>query len=51
MRNNTATKVLATTKTLELIDKRELAKVAIDENTTIFVVYFAALLAISTHPS
>ena len=42
-RSFTAAKVLPTTSRVKLIDKREFAKAAQDENSEIFIVHIAAL--------
>ena len=42
-RTYTTTKALPTTKRVELIDKKEFAKTALDENSETFVVYVASL--------
>ncbi len=42
-RSYTATKALPTTSRVELIDKKEFAKVALDENSETFVVHVSAL--------
>ncbi len=46
----TAADALPTTSRVELIDKREFAKAALDENSEIFVVHISAL-DVSIHPS
>ncbi len=48
-----AAKALPTTSQVELIDKREFAKVAIDENSEIFVMHMSALdiAELLIHPS
>ena len=51
-RSFTAAEALPTTNGVELIDKREFAKVALDESSEIFVVHVATLEAeASMHPS
>ena len=44
-RSYTATETLSTSKQIELIDKKEFAKAALDEESKTFVVYVAALEA------
>lgn len=50
-RNYTITEALTTTKTVELIDKKKFAKVALDEKAKAFVIHVAVLSALSIHPS
>lgn len=47
----TAAKDLHTIKRVELIEKKNFAKVALDENAETYVIYVAALSALLTHPS
>ena len=50
-RSYTTTEALPTTKQVELIDKKEFAKAALDENSETFVVHVASLnLTPGTHP-
>ncbi len=49
-RSYTAAKALLTTSRVELIDKREFAKVALDENSKTFVVHVAALELLTAMP-
>ena len=50
-RTYTTAEALPTTKRVELIDKKEFAKVALDENSETFVIYVASLdLAPEIHP-
>lgn len=52
-RSYTAEKALPTTRRVELIDRREFAAVALDENEETFVLHVAALLeapTIAVHP-
>ena len=44
-------KVLPTTKRVELINKREFAAAALEENAEMFLVYVASLLAMQVYPS
>lgn len=48
-RSYTITKALLTTSWVELIDKKKLAKAALDENFETFVVHISALEAITIH--
>ncbi len=50
-RSYTTAKALPTTSRVELINKREFAKVALDENSETFVVHVATLKAMTIHPS
>ena len=54
-RSYTAAEALSTTKRVELIDKKEFAKAALDEESKTFVVHVAALKAplagMAIHPS
>ncbi len=47
----TAAEALPTTSCVKLIDKREFAKAALDENLETFVVYITTLEAMTIHPS
>ncbi len=50
-RSYTTAEAVLTTSRVELIDKREFAKVALDENSETFVVYVATLETTMIHPS
>ncbi len=50
-RSYTTADALPTTSRVELIDKREFAKVALDENSKTFVVHVTTLEATTIHPS
>ncbi len=50
-RSYTIAEAFTTTSRVRLIDKREFAKVALDENSEIFVVHIATLEATIIHPS
>ena len=46
----TATKVLPTTNWVKLIDKKEFAKAALNENSETFVMHITALKVLTTMP-
>lgn len=50
-KNYIAIKGLPIIKRVKLIDKKKFAKVALDENVKIFVIYVTALSAMSIHPN
>ncbi len=50
-RTYTAVEALPTTSWVELINKREFARAALDENSETFVIYVSALEATTIHPS
>ncbi len=50
-RSYTTAKALTTTSWVELINKREFAKAALDKNSETFVVYIAILKAMTIQPS
>ncbi len=50
-RTYTAAKALPTTSRVELINKREFARAALDENSETFVVHVSALEAMTIYPS
>ncbi len=50
-RTYTAAEALLTTSQVELIDKREFARAALDKNLETFVLYVSALEATTIHPS
>ncbi len=50
-RTYTAAEALPTTSRVELINKREFARAALDENSETFVVYVSALEATTIHSS
>ncbi len=50
-RTYTTIKALPTTSRVELIDKKEYARAALDKNSETFVVYVSALEATTIHPS
>ncbi len=50
-RSYIAAEALPTISWVELIDKREFARVALDKNSETFVVYVSALEATTIHPS
>ncbi len=47
----TVAEALPTTSRVELIDKREFVRAALDENSETFVVHVSALEATTIHPS
>ncbi len=49
-RTYTAVEALPTTSRVELIDKREFARTALDKNSETFVVYVSVLEATTIHP-
>ncbi len=50
-RSYIAADALPTTSWVELIDKREFTKAALDENSETFVMHVATLVAMTIHPS
>ena len=47
----TAAEALSITKRVKIINKKEFAKVALDENIEVFVVHVTSLLTIAIHPA
>ena len=50
-RSYTAAKTLPTTKRVKIINRKEFAKVALDEYVEAFVVYMTFLLTMAIHPA
>lgn len=50
-RNYIVVKVLSITKRIDLLDKTEFARAALDENAKIFLLHIAALSILSIYPS